>query len=84
MSLNIKNEETHRLARELAALTGESVTAAITVAVQERLERLRDNRQPDLAERLLAIGRDCAAHLSEPYRSVDHGELLYDERGLPR
>jgi len=37
-----------------------------------------------LAERLLAIGRDCAVHLKEPYRSADHGELLYDEQGLPR
>jgi prevent-host-death family protein len=39
---------------------------------------------PQLAERLMAIGRDCAAHLREPYRSIDHAELLYDERGLPR
>ena len=38
MSLNIKNEETHRLARELAVLTGESMTGAITVALRERLE----------------------------------------------
>ncbi|WP_211224072.1 hypothetical protein, partial [Pseudonocardia asaccharolytica] len=33
---------------------------------------------------LLAIGRDSARRLAEPARSVDHGELLYDERGLPR
>jgi antitoxin VapB len=37
-----------------------------------------------LADRLLAIGRDCAARLKEPFRSVDPGDLLYDERGLPR
>ena len=82
MSMNIKNEETHRLARELAGLTGESVTAAVTVALQERLERVRRARG-GLADRLVAIGKDCAAHLQEPYRSVDHGALLYDERGLP-
>jgi antitoxin VapB len=36
-------------------------------------------------ERILAIGRDCAAHLEEPLRSIDHGDLLYDEKtGLPR
>ncbi|MSO75763.1 MAG: transcription factor [Alphaproteobacteria bacterium] len=84
MGLNIKNEETHRLARELASLTGESLTAAVTEAVRERLERMRGERKGSLAERLLAIGKDCAARLKEPYRSIEHGELLYDERGLPR
>lgn len=84
MSLNIKSEETHHLARELAQLTGESLTAAVTVAVRERLDRERRQRGVGLADRLLAIGKDCAAHLKEPYRSVNHGELLYDERGLPR
>jgi antitoxin VapB len=84
MSLNIKNPETHTLARELAELTGENVTQAVTVAVRERLERLRRKRGAELSEQLLAIGRDCAAHLREPYRTIDHAELLYDERGLPR
>jgi antitoxin VapB len=84
VSLNIKSEEAHRLARELARLTGESMTAAVTEAVRERLHRLRRERAVGLADRLLAIGKDCAAHLKEPFRSVDHGELLYDERGLPR
>ncbi len=84
MDLNIKNDEAHRLARELADLTGESMTAAVTEALRERLARIRRGKSPGLADRLLAIGRDCAAHLKEPYRSVDHGDLLYDERGLPR
>lgn len=84
MSMNIKNEETHRLARELAALTGESMTAAVAEAVRERLERVRRERGRSLADELVAIGKDCAAHLREPYRFADHGDLLYDERGLPR
>lgn len=84
MSLNIKNEEAHRLARELASLTGESVTAAVTQAIAERLTRLRAGDGDELAERLLAIGRDSAARLKEPYRSAAHGDLLYDERGLPK
>ena len=83
MSLNIKNEETHRLARELANMTGESLTAAVTEAIAERLERVRGNKD-GLADRLLTIGRDCAQHLKEPYRTIDHAELLYDERGLPK
>ncbi len=84
MSLNIKNEETHRLIQQLAALTGESMTAATTVAVRERLERVQRTTGGGLADRLLAIGRDCAPRLVEPYRSADHGDLLYDEQGLPR
>jgi antitoxin VapB len=84
MSLNIKNEEAHKLARQLAKVTGESMTEAVTEAVRERLNRVRGARVAGLAERLLEIGRNCATHLKEPYRSVDHASLLYDERGLPR
>jgi antitoxin VapB len=84
MAMNIKNAETERLAKELARATGESVTTAVTVAVRERLDRVRSKRGEGLADRLLALGRDCAARLKEPYRTVDHGDMLYDERGLPR
>jgi antitoxin VapB len=84
MALNIKNEETQKLVHALARLTGESMTTAVTEAVRERLDRVRSERGAGLADRLLKIGKDCAAHLHEPYRSIDHGELLYDEKGLPR
>lgn len=84
MALNLKNPETHRLARELAEITGESVSAAVAVAIRERLERLRVERRGGLAERLLEIGRDCADRLDTQTRAIDHGELLYDEQGLPR
>lgn len=84
MGMNIKNAETHRLVRELARLTGENQTVAITNAVRERLQRVRRERQGGLAERLIGIGKDCAAHLKEPYRSADHADLLYDEKGLPK
>jgi antitoxin VapB len=83
MSMNIKNPDTERLAHELAELTGENLTAAVTAALRERLDRVRQSQRPGMAERLLAIGRDLAPRLSEPYRSTDHGELLYDEKGLP-
>ena len=84
MGLNIKNKEAHRLAEELAKLTGDSMTTAVTIALRERLERVRREQCVSLADRLLKIGKDCAAHLKEPFRSADHGDLLYDERGLPR
>jgi antitoxin VapB len=83
VSLNIKDEETHRLVRELARLTGESQTTAVLIAIRERLDRLHAVERPSLAERLLAIGRDTAPRLAEPFRSAEHGELLYNERGLP-
>ncbi len=84
MSLNIKDEETHRLVRELARLTGESQTMAVLNAVRERLDRLHAAGRPALADRLLAIGRNTAPRLHEPFRSTEHGELLYDAHGLPR
>jgi antitoxin VapB len=84
MSLNIKNEEAHRLASELAKATGESMTVAVTEAIRERLERVRGRSKKDLTERLLEIGRECAAHLKEPYKSMDIDDLLYDEKGSPK
>ncbi len=84
MSLNIKNEKTHRLVRQLAKVTGESMTAAVEKAVEERLERVRKNDRTDLAERLRKIAKECGPLWKEPYRSIDHGDLLYDEKGLPK
>lgn len=84
MSLNIKNDEAHRLAQELAALTGESMTTAVTRAMRERLERVHRERNTALSDRLLAIGKDCAPRLKEPFRSAEHGDLLYGKDGLPQ
>ena len=85
MSLNIKNEETCRLAAELAELTGESKTGAITVALRERLEREKRARDKDaLVEDLMAIGKSCAEHLRPGPSAVGHGDFLYDEHGLPK
>ena len=82
--MNIKDEKTHRQAKELASLTGESLTAAVSEAIRERLERVRGNSRKGMAERLLEIGKQCSAHLKEPYKSMDIDELLYDEKGLPK
>jgi antitoxin VapB len=82
MSLNIKNPEAHRLAARVAEVTGESLTEAVTTALRERLARIAE--PDDLAAELLQLGEDCAARLKEPWRSLDHGALLYDEQGLPK
>ena len=85
MSLNIKNEETCELARELATLTGESMTGAITIALRERLERERYERSAETRiRRLRAIRKRCARLLNAGGPSaIEHGDLLYDENGLP-
>lgn len=84
MALNIKNEEAHRLARKLARATGKSITVAVTEAIRERLERIRRHSKKGLVKRILKISADCAPLFKEPYKSVDHGDLLYDEKGLPK
>ena len=85
MSLNIKNEETCRLASELASLTGETMTGAITVALQERLEREQRSRSVEARiERLRQIGERCSKLLGDGPSAVDHGDFLYDEYGAPK
>ena len=82
MSLNIKNEETHRVVRQLANITGESMTAAVDKAVRERLERLRVKSKEGMAEKLMKIARSSGPLWKKPYISLE--ELLYDEKGLPK
>jgi antitoxin VapB len=84
MALNIKNPDTHRLAKELAALTGESMSDAVAEAVRERLARVRSQHGGRLADQLMAIGRETAPLFKEPWRSIDHGDLLYGDDGLPK
>ena len=85
MALNIKNKETCALVEELAQLTGESMTEAITKAVRERLETAKQRKKKHgVAEKLMEIGRATAPLIKEPFKSTPHGDLLYDEYGLPK
>ena len=85
MSLNIKNERTCQLVDELASLTGETKTAAVTVALEERLERKRRQRTAkERLRRMREISKPLAARLRAAGPPIDHGEFLYDERGLPK
>ena len=83
MSLNIKNERTHALVRELATLSGMSQTEAVEDAVTRRLEQLRRSAREGLSERLLELGRTSAQRMG-PERFENSDEWLYDENGLPR
>ena len=60
MALSIKTKEADQLARELAAITGESMTKAVTVALRERLERQRALSDEGLKERVRAFTQSIA------------------------
>ncbi len=84
MALSLKDPETDRLARQVASLTGETLTQAVRTSLAERLrhERLKRGEGPDLARTLEEIARRCAARPDLDDRSAD--EILgYDENGLP-
>jgi antitoxin VapB len=81
MALSIKTEEADRLARELAAATGESLTEAVTVAIRERLFRIRADKDAYL-ERVRRLQEEFATARVIDTRSDD--EIIgYDEHGLP-
>ena len=84
MALSIKNEDTERLARQVARETGESLTEAIQQALQERWERLRMRRRSHiLAGQVEDLLRRVDALPTLDSRPDD--EILgYDEYGTPR
>lgn len=83
MHLNIKSDEAHKLATELARLTGQSISKAVTQAIQLQLERERKRRNRDeLTAELLKIGDRCARFQRSDERP--HGEVLYDDDGIPQ
>jgi antitoxin VapB len=80
MALSVKNEEADRLARELAEVTGETLTEAVLVALRQRLERER--RRPGIGARLTRLAAEVAEYPVFDRRPAD--EILgYDARGLP-
>jgi antitoxin VapB len=85
MALSLKDAETDRLAREVAKLTGESLTQAVRTALAERLEceQRRRGQGKGLAERLDKLAKECAALPDYDTRSPD--EIIgYDQYGVPR
>ena len=58
MAILIKNPETERKARELAALKGETITGVIDAALDRELELARPKRRrPTVAEMVAATDR---------------------------
>lgn len=84
MALSLKDVETDRLARQVASLTGETLTQAVRTSLAERLarERLKRGHGADLSEELEAIFRRLDALPDLDTRSAD--EIIgYDDNGLP-
>jgi antitoxin VapB len=85
MALNIKNEETNRMVRELAALKGISLVVAVTQAVQEKLEREKASKSESRLEWLKRITAITAPLMNDGRTSKELLDELYDdETGLPK
>ena len=85
MSLNIKNKEAYNLASELAQLTGQTMTAVVIDALRQHRRQIERQQQKEKrVQDLMAIGQRCAAHIKQPVTAQQHGDMLYDEHGLPK
>jgi hypothetical protein len=83
-SLNIKNEETVQLVRELSRRTGTSMTGAITIAVKAQLEQYSTASKSERAQWLDEVTRETAAMMNDGRTSKELMDALYDpETGLP-
>jgi len=85
MALSIKNPETEALARELAELTGESITMAINTALQEKIDKDRLLKKRKItSEKIMQFAAECAPRFPDNKTSFELIDELYDKlTGLP-
>ena len=83
MAINIKDPDTDAKARELARLTGEGLTEAVRVAIEQRLARESLRGRTGIAEHLLALGQRFAKR-KRSFDGTAEDAVGYDEQGLPR
>lgn len=82
MAFNIKNDETDELLRRLVAVTGESLTDAVTVSLRERLRRVERAHDDERLRRILDLA--AAAHRLPLLAAGDPDDVLgYGADGLP-
>ena len=82
MSLNVKDPEAHRLAQAIARETGESLTKVVVESLRERHAKIAKRKDKASLAELMAIAKRASRAVKRPY--VEHGQLLYDEHGLPK
>lgn len=84
MAIHIKNPETERKARELATLTGGTITGVIDGALEQRLAEERAKRErpkPTLAEMIAATDefrRKAGFDETTPKITREDFDALYD------
>lgn len=84
MALSIRNPRAEKLAREVAAESGESITEAIIHSLEERLMRLKGRRSStEIADEIMKISLRCRALPEKDQRGADQ-ILGYDETGIPK
>ena len=81
MGMNIKSEEAHRLATQVASIYDESLTEAVTVALRERLARATVD---DRLERLRILAHEISIRMPKGATRESVDSMLYNELGLPR
>ena len=82
MSLNVKDPEAHRLAQAIARETGESLPKVVIESLRERPAKIGKRKGKASLAELMAIAKRASRSVKRPY--VEHGQLLYDEHGLPK
>ena len=81
MGMNIKNEEAHLLATQVASIYDETLTEAVTVALRERLARATAHNR---LESLRALAQEISVRMPKGLNRESINSMLYNERGLPR
>jgi antitoxin VapB len=82
MPISIKDAETDSKIRDLAALTGETITVAVRIAIEQRLRRESSRRRAGVANRLLNLS---LAKTGKKQLAGDANDAIgYDEFGLPK
>lgn len=81
MGMNIKNEEAHRLATQVASIYDETITEAVTVALRERLAKAMTQ---DRLEKLRILAQEIAVQMPKAMTRESVDSMLYNELGLPR
>ena len=83
MPLSIRNPKAEKLARQVAALSGENVTQAIIHALEKRLQALQAKAPAEsLVEEIMDISRRCSSLEDRDHRNPDD-ILDYDDQGVP-
>lgn len=82
MGLSVKDPEAHRLAQAISDETGESLTKVVIVALRERYQTIAKRKEKASVAELPEIAKRVSREVKRPY--VEHGELLYDDHGLPK